>query len=474
MKKHNSCPQNQIKSLKSSFNCPSFTNKESTLVQRYQHSIVIQYNNRIRSFSNVEINNDCSFIDLSLNNLSNFSNFPQTLIHLTTLILDTNQIESFQGIQLSNSFPKLRFLSLRKNPIAGYSNFKVMCLIVFGSQLHTINGEKVNDIQRQTANKLRKTAFTELTQGKIIKNLQPLKISDISPQKNLHSDGIPNTLHSSSFTPRTNNFKAVKLTKTKPDQKRIKKVVNKNKMRKKVSQNEKRKMEINEEEELHELNNKNNQEFEEEQKTIKSENYQELKVMKNIENEKESQSKSDIDLHKMEELKVMKNIESEKKEELKSDIDLHKMEELKVMNNAENEKESQSKSDIDLHKMEELKVMKNIESEKKELLKSDIDLNNKEELNALINDICKNELNMMKSDTDNFDNKSEHEGENEVSEKVECNPENKKLSEDQEQKMNEIKLIVNIIDEPSVNKEVQMSLEYPEACQFLILDDETY
>lgn len=432
MKKHNSCPQNQIKSLKCNFNCPSYTNKESTLVHRYQHSIVIQYNNRIKSFSNVEINNDCSFIDLSLNNLSNFTNFPQTLIHLTTLILDSNQIESFQGIRLSNSFPKLRFLSLRKNPIAGYTNFKIMCLIVFGSQLHTINGEKVNDIQRQTANKLRKTAFTELTQGKIIKNLQPLKIADISPQKNLHNDDIPNTLHSNSFTPHTNNFKAAKFSKSNTDQKRIKKVVNKNKLRKKVSHIEKRKTEINNEEDSHELNDKNNQELKEEQKTIKSDNYQELKVMKNAENQ------------------------------LKSDTDLHTIEELKVMKNAEN----QLKSGIDLHTIEELKVMKNTENENQ--LKSDTDQRNKKELNVLENAIDENEL--IKSDNDNLGNESEHACE--ASEKVECNSEKEKINEDQEQKMNEIKLIVNIIDEPSVNKEVQMSLEYPEACQFLILDDE--
>lgn len=182
-KSNDSSPQKQLKALKRKIACPVYSNKESTLTGRYQHSIIVIYNSRIKLFSNVDIKSDCSFIDLSLNNLTNFTNFPSSLLNLTTLILDSNQIRSFHGIQSPNSYPKLRFLSLKKNPITQHIFFKTMCIIVFGNQLHTINGEKINENQRQSANKLRKTAIPRLIQGEIITGLNPLKFSNPLSEK---------------------------------------------------------------------------------------------------------------------------------------------------------------------------------------------------------------------------------------------------------------------------------------------------
>lgn len=182
-KSNDSSPQKQLKALKRRIACPVYSNKESTLTGRYQHSIIVIYNSRIKLFSNVDIKNDCSFIDLSLNNLTNFTNFPSSLLNLTTLILDSNQIRSFYGIQSPNSYPKLRFLSLKKNPIAQSIFFKTMCIIVFGNQLHTINGEKINENQKQSANKLRKTVIPRLIQGEIVTGLNPLKFSNPLSEK---------------------------------------------------------------------------------------------------------------------------------------------------------------------------------------------------------------------------------------------------------------------------------------------------
>ena len=459
MKKHNSCPQKQ---LKHNLNCLSYSNKESTLIQRYQHSVVILYNNRIKTFSGVEIKTDCSFIDLSLNNLSDFTNFPQTLIHLTTLILDTNQIGSFKGIQTPNSFPKLRFLSLRKNPIARYSNFKIMCLIVFGSQLHTINGEKVSDIQRQSANKIRKTAFSELVQGKIIKNLQPLRIRDISPQKNINCDVIPSALRSNSFTPRTSNIKTVKFSKTNSDQKRIEKVIKQNKLNEieSIIKSEKSDNDVFNQEGLKKENDDNNEPIEkEEQNEQKSDNFQnndkeELKTVKyedneSIEEEKPNELKSDSNQ------KVDNEINS-----IKSDSDQNVNNEINSIKSDSNQNDNKEvnsiKSDSNQRTNDKLSIMKSNTTQK-------------------VNDV----LSVLKSDNADKEEELAHEDGNEQrelekTENEEFQLEEEKMPESQNQKKNEIKLTVNIIDEPSVNREVQMSLEYPEACQVLILDDETY
>lgn len=453
MKKRNSCPQKQ---LKHNLNCPSYSNKESTLNQRYQHSVVILYNNRIKTFSGVEIKTDCSFIDLSLNNLSDFTNFPQTLIHLTTLILDTNQIGSFKGIQAPNSFPKLRFLSLRKNPIARYSNFKIMCLIVFGSQLHTINGEKVNDIQRQSANKIRKTAFSELVQGKIIKSLQPLRVRDISPQKNINRDVIPSALRSNSFTPRTSNIKSVKFSKTNSDQKRIEKVIKQNKLNEieSIIKSEKSDNDVLNQEDLQKQNDDNNEPIEkEEQNEQKSDNFQnndkeELKTMKHDDNER-------IEEEKPNELKNDSN------QKVNNEINSIKSDSIQNVNNEENSIKSDSnqkvnneinsiKSDSNQRTNDKLSIMKSNTTQK-------------------VNDV----LSVLKSDNVDKEEELAHENGNDQREPEKTENE-EKMPESQNQKKNEIKLTVNIIDEPSVNREVQMSLEYPEACQVLILDDETY
>ena len=181
-KSQNSSPLNQEKRLNYKPFYPLYLTKESSLDQ---HSMVLIYNRRIKSFRNVKIKNDCSFIDLSLNNLTDFTNFPPSLPDLTALILDSNQIVSFNGIQ-SSSFPKLRFLSLKQNPISQNIYFKLMCLIVFGSQLHSINGEKVNEPQRQNANKLRKLLFPDLIKGKIITNLDPLRFKEFFSENEIY------------------------------------------------------------------------------------------------------------------------------------------------------------------------------------------------------------------------------------------------------------------------------------------------
>lgn len=189
-RKNDQSEENQEYSPKSQLKPSLSAKRELHGIREYRHSTVLIQNKKISSFSDVKIKNNCLSIDLSLNRLTDFFGIPSNLSCLSTLILDNNQIRSFRGVQSPNSYPKLRYLSMKKNPISRSIYLKVMCLVAFGDQLITINEEKINDKQRETANEMRECLFPELKEGKILANLRPLRIVDMTSDEKLEHSYI--------------------------------------------------------------------------------------------------------------------------------------------------------------------------------------------------------------------------------------------------------------------------------------------
>ena len=129
----------------------------------------------IESFSDLTLQEEdyerCFKIDLSCNLIEDFSGLPE-LPKLTQLNLDDNPIQSFKGCMV---LPKLHWISLKNAPISRSVHLKLMCVIAFGSQVATVNNEKVPNVVRERADALRKKALPLLQQGKVITSLKPLK-----------------------------------------------------------------------------------------------------------------------------------------------------------------------------------------------------------------------------------------------------------------------------------------------------------
>ena len=129
-------------------------------------------NANIYSFDDMVFSESTFSIDVSYNNIQNFSGLPQLHV-LRELIIDSNPISNFAGATYQ---PNLKFISLKKCKILCNPNFKLMCLIVFGSQLTTINGQRVTHQLRSIADSLRPSTISELKKGSVIIQTKPLKM----------------------------------------------------------------------------------------------------------------------------------------------------------------------------------------------------------------------------------------------------------------------------------------------------------
>lgn len=169
---------------------PLYTNNELSILRRFQKSNVLMPGNQLTSFANVKIRSNCSNIDLSQNYLEDFTGIPESIPDLTVLNLDNNQIRSFFGIPSSNPFPKLHWISLKGNPIGNNKFLKIMCLVCFGNQLKTINGEKIRETFRKSADELRPSLLPELLQGRILTSLNPVRLIDMTSSSKLQRSHV--------------------------------------------------------------------------------------------------------------------------------------------------------------------------------------------------------------------------------------------------------------------------------------------
>jgi hypothetical protein len=148
---------------------------ESPVVQKPPRtSCVTAVGKRIRSFDGVKIGENCSNLDLSQNRITDFVGMPK-LDMLVQLNLDENRIVSFEGCEQCR---RLKWVSLRKNPVSHTGHFKLMCLVAFGKQLKYVNGEKIPDKTRTQADGLRDILLPALREGQLLISVKPLRLID--------------------------------------------------------------------------------------------------------------------------------------------------------------------------------------------------------------------------------------------------------------------------------------------------------
>ena len=94
---------------------------------------------QITSFSEINCPNIVNYLDLSNNNITDFSSFWPSY-QLKTLILDGNPILSFQNFPQQHNIENI---SLLFTPISKHPNFRLLALFALGINLKVINGEDV-------------------------------------------------------------------------------------------------------------------------------------------------------------------------------------------------------------------------------------------------------------------------------------------------------------------------------------------
>ena len=132
----------------------------------------------IVSFADLNLPENTSIIELEGNKITSFDGFPnREFANLHLLNLEGNPIRSFKGaVPLAG----LKWISLRFTPLSLCQHLKLMCLIVFGNQIATINNEPVTNQMRATANVLRPMCFEQLQNGMLLHSLNPVKF--VSPK----------------------------------------------------------------------------------------------------------------------------------------------------------------------------------------------------------------------------------------------------------------------------------------------------
>lgn len=101
---------------------------------------------QIRSFTDIDFPDVALSLDVSDNRIADFTGF-QPKITLESLNVDKNPIVSFYG------FPEQHMLvhfSAKQTPISELPNFRQLALLAIGSQLETINGVPVTQVELQS------------------------------------------------------------------------------------------------------------------------------------------------------------------------------------------------------------------------------------------------------------------------------------------------------------------------------------
>lgn len=195
----------------------SYTTQQITDI-RNRTSILLP-KKKINSFSQIRINENCSTIDLSENNIVNFHGM-KALPILISLNLDNNNIDSFKDLTSSKAFPKLRWLSIKNNPIIRSPFFRLMCLVCFGSQIITINDVNINEQSRTVADKIRDSLFPELQKGYLLSSFNPIRLVNSANKDSQEiiqpSPELIEAINSTCYTPSpiSSNYSYSNLTET--------------------------------------------------------------------------------------------------------------------------------------------------------------------------------------------------------------------------------------------------------------------
>ena len=151
----------------------------------------------IKSFNEIEIESSCTNLDLSYNKIRNFEGIKENN-KIINLNLDYCLISSFKG---ASFLTNLRWISLKKNPIIRNPYFKLMCVIVFGKKLSIINNEQIPIKIKEQAIKLSPFLYEDLINGRILTNLNPVRIIDVEDKSQVLPDSDLLNLTSSIIYP---------------------------------------------------------------------------------------------------------------------------------------------------------------------------------------------------------------------------------------------------------------------------------
>ncbi|EAX86755.1 hypothetical protein TVAG_440670 [Trichomonas vaginalis G3] len=124
----------------------SDTSRQNIYVDRFNNSTIIS-NKNIKTFEGVEIYPETKSIYAQNNSIKNFTGL-KSLQHLEAVDLSNNCIENFAGFP---ELPQLKSINLLNNPISKERYFRVALVILCGSTLRTINGERISPSDRKLA-----------------------------------------------------------------------------------------------------------------------------------------------------------------------------------------------------------------------------------------------------------------------------------------------------------------------------------
>ena len=166
---------------------PKPKREEAKTPSKIHYSKIENPRQDVCSFTDLKISEFCFSIVINGKRLRNFDGLPR-LEFLSRLQLDGNPINSFEG---APRLPKLRWLSIKDSPLSKTMHFKLMCSIVFGPSLNTVNDQQISQKIKQQAKALEDEMLPELVAGRLIMSLSPLRMIDarsseyVSPNNSL-------------------------------------------------------------------------------------------------------------------------------------------------------------------------------------------------------------------------------------------------------------------------------------------------
>ena len=108
---------------------------------------IIMINKRLTSFSELEYEASTRSVDVKKNQIKSFLGLP-SLKELESLDVSENPIPNFSGFP---NLPKLRAITLTNTPLISNRNYKIALIILVGSTLRLINGERISASDRRFA-----------------------------------------------------------------------------------------------------------------------------------------------------------------------------------------------------------------------------------------------------------------------------------------------------------------------------------
>ena len=133
------------------------------------NDMLLLINKQITSFSDIDFPDTVKSIDVKKNQISSFVGL-SCLKELESIDVSDNLITNFRSFP---QLPKLRSISLNNTPLSKTGNFKIALIILVGSSLRIINGERITATERAFAKTFPEECKTLLRLGWNITSVPP-------------------------------------------------------------------------------------------------------------------------------------------------------------------------------------------------------------------------------------------------------------------------------------------------------------